>query len=1792
MKVFAGLLSLMLILPLGSAWAFPRTLFEAEPNDTPTQAQSFRGEARVVGDLTSRDVDHFWWVFDDEESVRFWTVELRADRPDSGIRLRLSWPGEPESAVFEFGAEPVGGRETALLDLAIPPGAVEALGRQLILPAGEQLITLEADGHGGGYELILRSTGPVRVNRTLAEEETYERPPQPDQWTILQVADSVLSLPLLPQDGDDRRWQAEVLGELGAPLAVELQSLTESATPDHLELLAGAQRWTRLALGPASEIGFERADGQPLGRIGLRLIDDGPLTLPAAADEAAEELLWLQPEETVALNLEPGQRRSLAFEVDAAMAEGALDIGVAGDGAVQVCLIERNVERPFCTRGRIAQEYSVCEPAHRGARDPVCRESGLEPLFDAIQLTAGAYELRLQNQDRWESQTLELKLQTTSPPLPGRAREPNDHRHWPAPLVAGQPLSGQLRGQRSAYFDVLVPAQPAFWSLRATGDALAALGIARWHVQRDSIARAESDDGVISLGHDYLQLAPGRYRIELSGRDSDYEIVLEAADPPPPGVELEPNDEPRLANQIVPGQVIRGNFHSPADRDWFHFHLPGWNRINLAVEPPADGDLRLHLNWGDNEIMQTAALDEPTRLSAVLPAGDYYLVLDGPGKSSGAYAVELSLDQPWQHTAPPHPVPFRRHPGPLPESGEVYQVVGGVAHTRGYFQLPVSMDERVVAVQHWPGVLEARFFSPDGDSLPCISGSSNRACELTVAAGQSVTVETLQTRRARQAIVIDDPVSPADGGQLVQMSLGSPVARLAAGSEWFQRVPVRLEIEPRGFRGSLPLRAHLSHADVGFFGLPDSLEIDDDQMIALDLMARLPAGLDEILPVSLFVQAGETQARLDWAVAADAEPVDGFQDDGLPGHLAGLVNLGWNALGAVFIDPDTREPAPLRLRERATDLYVGLDQLIDDLATLGSYLRWNRAMGEPLPPLRLALGGGRVHALGFNNLSGHPLGARWAGVQIEFGPSATEFGPPQFFELDPQDGEQLFELDEPVEAQYLRITPLSSWGGEQPSGSGLLRVLGKPLEPGAPADVLAPEKGGHIAWTRPPLDEQLRAYTQFDRLPDMFADARPLPIRGHLQTLVYGMNQNRAARLSGLGWLERMDVGGQAVETVRVSIALNSPAGPWEDLGEWQLERDAEGRARLDFDAPVWARYLRLDIHLPDADTPDQPSAWNLPAAVSAWESVDLASRESILGWWGHDRMSGPYEQAVELTEALWPVDDQHSAPEQPRALEATLIGELAAPGDVRSYRIDLADGENSLFVALEEDQPGRIDLRLIDPNGDMVDTRLHRPETGRIALEHIGLEPGSYRLDVIHLPRNIVFIWDGSGSIAEHQPVIYQALMRFAQDLAPGHERANLIALGGPLMLRGWADHPEQIRRTLAEYDDRFAGSDSEPALALATRAMAQEPGEGVIFLITDAELVSRDLAAWDVLESQRPRIFALEINHGEDWGSYAHRHFQQLMQNWARIGGGQYHYTADRSGLIRAFESGMRQIRQPGRFRLAAETAYRDPPRPGSLQIVSGDEPAVGGGVVHLIFDASGSMLRRMEGGRRIEVARQVARDILDERIPESVPVAFRAYGHTEPHSCETELLVAPRLGNHDQVRAAIDRIQAINLARTPLAASIDAVLEDLKEFEDQHRLVVLLTDGEETCDGDLEASVERLISAGVDVRLNIVGFHIDEIGLQGDFARFASMGRGEYFDSQDGEELIDGLRQALAATFLVLDRNGQRIAEGRVDGHSVSLMPGDYHVLLQDHRGERRRALSIEPSGAKTLDATVDF
>lgn len=238
-----------------------------------------------------------------------------------------------------------------------------------------------------------------------------------------------------------------------------------------------------------------------------------------------------------------------------------------------------------------------------------------------------------------------------------------------------------------------------------------------------------------------------------------------------------------------------------------------------------------------------------------------------------------------------------------------------------------------------------------------------------------------------------------------------------------------------------------------------------------------------------------------------------------------------------------------------------------------------------------------------------------------------------------------------------------------------------------------------------------------------------------------------------------------------------------------------------------------------------------------------------------------------------------------------------------------------------------------------------------------------------------------------------------------------------------------------------------------------------------------------------------------------------------------------------------------------------------PGTLRVVApaAQSPLSAGATVAVVFDASGSMLQRIDGERRIDIAKRAVGMLVRDVLPESVGFSLRVFGHKEAASCRTDLEIPAGPLNRAAAAAKIASIEAMNLAKTPIGESLRRTAADLRGRPTPH-LVILVTDGEETCDGDVAAAIRELLVTGPDVRVNIVGFAIDELMLQETFAEWARLGQGRYFNAKNGAELAASLAESIEVPYAVLDAAGKTVATGTVNGAPVTLDAGTYRVVAQ--------------------------
>lgn len=114
---------------------------------------------------------------------------------------------------------------------------------------------------------------------------------------------------------------------------------------------------------------------------------------------------------------------------------------------------------------------------------------------------------------------------------------------------------------------------------------------------------------------------------------------------------------------------------------------------------------------------------------------------------------------------------------------------------------------------------------------------------------------------------------------------------------------------------------------------------------------------------------------------------------------------------------------------------------------------------------------------------------------------------------------------------------------------------------------------------------------------------------------------------------------------------------------------------------------------------------------------------------------------------------------------------------------------------------------------------------------------------------------------------------------------------------------------------------------------------------------------------------------------------------------------------------------------------------------------------------------------------------------------------------------------------------------------------------------------TDDQETCGGNPLAAIQKLRRGGTKVRVNIVGFAIDDSKLAKTFKLWSEQGGGAYFEARDEAGLNKALSLAMRPAFEVLDSRKRVVASGFVGDGPIEVMPGTYTVKLKAGKGSSR-------------------
>lgn len=235
--------------------------------------------------------------------------------------------------------------------------------------------------------------------------------------------------------------------------------------------------------------------------------------------------------------------------------------------------------------------------------------------------------------------------------------------------------------------------------------------------------------------------------------------------------------------------------------------------------------------------------------------------------------------------------------------------------------------------------------------------------------------------------------------------------------------------------------------------------------------------------------------------------------------------------------------------------------------------------------------------------------------------------------------------------------------------------------------------------------------------------------------------------------------------------------------------------------------------------------------------------------------------------------------------------------------------------------------------------------------------------------------------------------------------------------------------------------------------------------------------------------------------------------------------------------------------------------------------------------LLDASGSMLEQWErpNQTRWSVAKSILAKLVDSlRLNSKLELGLRVYGHRSPQeikNCKDTWLEVPFKGkNHSLIIEKLNEIKPKGV--TPITFSLEQAAGDFPAGPGYRNIVILITDGIESCGGDLCAISKALQEKGVFLRPYIIG-----LGLRSEKSLECA---GKYIDADTPGKFYDVLNESIESTFAkttvsveLLDGNN-RPTETNVNitfANSVTGVPMYDFVHYLDRMG-RPDTVQIDP------------
>ncbi|MFC1647067.1 VWA domain-containing protein [Patescibacteria group bacterium] len=179
-----------------------------------------------------------------------------------------------------------------------------------------------------------------------------------------------------------------------------------------------------------------------------------------------------------------------------------------------------------------------------------------------------------------------------------------------------------------------------------------------------------------------------------------------------------------------------------------------------------------------------------------------------------------------------------------------------------------------------------------------------------------------------------------------------------------------------------------------------------------------------------------------------------------------------------------------------------------------------------------------------------------------------------------------------------------------------------------------------------------------------------------------------------------------------------------------------------------------------------------------------------------------------------------------------------------------------------------------------------------------------------------------------------------------------------------------------------------------------------------------------------------------------------------------------------------------------------------------------------VLLILDASGSMALGIGTQKRIDIAKQAIKNYIG-KANTNLNIGLMIYGHKgsnsqadKPASCVSAETISSigsvNSGSIDNILAGVNPV-----GWTPMGYALQQAAAAFAGKEGQNNEIILLSDGEETCDSDPVGQAAALKSSAMNIKINVIGFAV-EAKAQTQLNQISSSGGGSFAIANNLTEL----------------------------------------------------------------------